>query len=316
MPTQAIALPTKPNRLPRRRVGKVLRALLLVALSLYLAPLVFLSAVQDSLLFHPAHYASPAVLTSRLPAGMEPITFRTSDGDRVAGVFARALRPDGQPDPAPRRRPTLLYFHGNGGDLRDVVGDVDKLRRMDANVLASDYVGYGLSTAPPSERGCEASASAALIALRGRPEVDPARIVLLGHSLGTAVAIDLAAHEGRAHRPLAALALVSGFTSIPEQGHVQYPIYPTALMRLAVRDPFDSERKLSGVTCPVLIAHSRSDELIPFWMAARLASASRGPVTRLNFDHVAHGDAFTVGAPQVLPRLRAFLNRFAAPPVL
>jgi pimeloyl-ACP methyl ester carboxylesterase len=243
---------------------------------------------------------------------MTRMTLHTRDGDAVEALFGPALTAEGGPDPQARLQPTLLFFHGNGGDLRDTFGEVQKLRRLDVNVMAPDYVGYGVNTATPTEQGCYQAADAAYDALMARPDIDRSRVVILGHSLGTAVAVDLAARTLRAHRPLAGLAVVSGFTSMPDEGHTQYPIYPIFLLRLAARYKFESARKMADVTCPVFIAHSRSDQLIPFAMAGQLAAACPGPVTRLTFDHVPHGYAFSTGASQVFPALSAFVRHAAA----
>ncbi len=139
--------------------------------------------------------------------------------------------------------------------------------------------------------------------------MDHKGIVIAGYSLGSGVAVDLAARETAAHQPIAGLALFAAYTSLADEAHRQYPIYPTALLRLLLRYPFANERKMPRVICPVLIVHSRADRLIPFWMSDRLAAASGGPVTRLAVAQGGHADYFGAEGRPVFAALGRFLEK-------
>jgi uncharacterized protein len=291
-----------------QKIKTIGRRVLIYLFLLYAIPIVVLAFEQRALIFKPDHYTLAEWKTNRMAATGESVTLHTRDGNTVYAVFGRAQTTDGKPIADYSHRPTLLYFHGNSSDLLEDMGDFKTFRRMGVNVMMPDYVGFGASTGLPSEIGCDESGEAAYDYLRSRKDIDPTHIVITGHSLGTAVAINLAAHEIQEKHPVAGMAIFSGFTSMPEEAHNEYPIYPVWLLRLIDRYPFESESKISKVTCPVLIAHSRSDAKVPYWMAGRLSAACPGKVTRLSIDQVPHGEIFSTGAPVVIPAFRAFIN--------
>ena len=154
-------------------------------------------------------------------ADAELVTLSTANGDRVVALFGPALTREGEPHPEASRRPTLLYFYGNGMCLNDTLEQFDHFRRLGANVLIPDYVGYGMSGGQPGESGCLATADAAYDHLQSRRDVDPRAIVAVGWSLGGAVAIDLASR-----RPVAGLAAFSTFTSMVEMARRNFPFLP------------------------------------------------------------------------------------------
>jgi len=291
---------------------RTVRRLLLIGAVLYLAPLAGLAAFQRQLVFN-ASYSRKwgAADKIALRPGARRVLFKTAAGDRVTAYFGRALRADGTPDAA--RRPTLLFFYGKAGSLADSHLWFDSFRRLDVNVLMLDYVGFGQSGGQESEKNCYATAEAAYHFLRTRPDVDQKGIVIAGFSLGSGVAVDLAARETTAHQPIAGLALFAAYTSLADEAHQEYPIYPTLLLRLLLRFPFASEQKMPRVTCPVLIVHSRADRLIPFWMSERLAAASGGPVTRLAVTRAGHADYFRVEGRAVFGALGRFIEKVTLP---
>lgn len=289
---------------------RTVRRLLLFGAALYLAPLVVLAVFQRQLVFNAGYSRTwGAADKAVVPPGARRVSFKTGLGDKVSAYYGSALRADGHPDPDAARRPTLLFFYGKGGSLNGCGAWFQSFRRLDANVLMPDYVGFGQSGGQESEANCYATADAAYHWLRARPEVDQQSLVIAGYSLGSGVAVDLAARETTAHQPVAGLALFAAYTSLADEAHRQYPIYPTFLLRLLLRCPFASEQKMPRVTCPTLIVHSRADRLIPFWMSARLAAASGGPVTRLAVARGGHADYFGAESRPVLAALCRFLEK-------
>lgn len=306
---------TPATRQGRRMVPpRTVRRLLFVGAALYLAPLAGLAAFQRQLVFN-ASYSRQRGAADQVPlsAGARRVLFQTATGDRVTAYSGRALRADGSPDPDAARRPTLLFFYGKAGSLADCRVWFESFRRLDVNVLMPDYAGFGQSGGQESEANCFATAEAAYRSLRVRPDVDQKSIVIAGYSLGSGVAVDLAARETTAHQPVAGLALFAAYTSLADEAHQEYPVYPTFLLRLLLRYPFDSERKMPRVTCPVLIVHSRADRLIPFWMADRLAAASGGPVTRRTITRAGHADYFRVEGRAIFGALGRFLEKATFP---
>jgi fermentation-respiration switch protein FrsA (DUF1100 family) len=215
--------------------------------------------------------------------GVDLVRAKTASGDQIAALFGAAQDTSGQPVADPRSRPTMLFFYGNENHLacRNVAHVFDGLRRIGANVLIPEYVGYGLSTGDACEAGCYATADAAFQHLLSRSDIDPRRIVVAGASLGGAVAIDLASREPR----VAGLVTLITFTSMPDMARVLQPTLP--IWRF-IRHKFESERKMPRVTCPALLIHSTGDALVPYSMADRLASACAGPVSRLKIEGAGH----------------------------
>ncbi len=305
--------PARPKQQSRRSTRKVVLRLFAFALGVYVLPLAGLFAAQRALVFNTHHSRQATALAHEartpLPAGAFAVHLRTKGGDPVVAYFGRALQADGRPDPNYAARPTLLFFYGKGGSLSWERPLMASLRRLDANVLMPDYVGFGLSGGEASEANCYATADACYGFLRGRRDVSQKCLVVCGYSLGSGVAVDLAARELSARQPVAGLALFAAYTSLADEAHQEYPIYPTALFRLLLKYPFASESKMPRVTCPVLLVHSRDDRLIPFRMADTLAAACPGVVTRLDISHAGHGFYFTDAGQAIYPALARFLER-------
>ncbi len=305
--------PARTKQQSRRPIRKVVLRLFAVVLGLYVLTLAVLFIGQRELVFNTRHSRQATALAhearTALPVGVSRVALRTKGGDRVAAYFGRALLADGRPDPHYAARPTLLFFYGKGGSLAWERPLLASFRRLDANVLMPDYVGFGLSGGEASEANCYATADACYAYLRGRRDVNQHRIMVAGYSLGSGVAVDLAARELAAHQPVAGLALFAAYTSLADEAHQQYPIYPAALLRVLLRYPFASLQKIGRVTCPVLLVHSRDDRLIPFRMADALAAACAGTVTRLDIRHADHGFYFTDAGRVIYPALALFLER-------
>lgn len=254
---------------------------------------------QDGLIFPGAASRGQPWAVAEPPAGTELVPLQAA-GARTVGLFGPALSANGATAADASRRPTLLYFYGNGMCLKDAVPDLERFRRLGVNVFVPEYVGYGMSTGRPSEAACYATAAAAYDHLCLRLDIDPRRIVPAGWSLGGAVAIDLASE-----RPVAGLATFCAFTSMEDMARRLYPAVPAGLL---LRHRFASERKIARVTCPILIGHGTEDSAIPFDMAGRLERAAGGPVTRLNVEGAGHNDFFDSGGDQVGRALTRFLN--------
>ena len=185
----------------------------------------------------------------------------------------------------------MIFFYGNAMCLNYSDSQLEEFRRLGLNVLIPEYVGYGMSSGRPSERGCRATALAAYDYLVKERNVPANEIISAGWSLGGAVAIDLASE-----RPVGGLIAFSSFTSAVEMGKRVLPILPVSIL---LRHRFDSIHKIAEITCPTLIGHGRWDRLIPFDMGQELAEKAGGPVTTLWIDRAEHNDFFDVGGKQI-----------------
>lgn len=228
---------------------------------------------QSHLVFYPGTEreisATPAL------AGMqyEDIHLQTSDGIALHGWYV----------PAPQPRGTVLFLHGNAGNISHRLDSVQMFHRLGYNTLIFDYRGYGNSGGSPSEQGTYRDAEAAWNYLTGQRRTSPSRIVLFGESLGGAVAAWLSARQ----KP-AALVIASGFTSVPDLGQQLYPYLP---VRWLARMRYDTRASLRAVTAPVLIAHSPQDDIIPFEHGRALYAAANPPKQFLELAG-GHNDGF------------------------
>ncbi len=234
-------------------------------------------------------YFPERIRTAPAVAGLpeaEEVVLDAADGERV---IAWHVPPRGD-------KPVVLYFHGNGGSLR---GRVDRFRDLTADgsgLVALSYRGYGGSSGAPTEVGLVNDALAAYAFTRARYPAE--RIVLWGESLGTGVAVALAA----AH-PVAAIILDAPFTSAAAVGAAHYPFLP---VRWLIKDPFYSDRRILDVRAPVLVLHGARDDVIPIALGEQLFALIPGPKQFVRFADAGHNDLDHYGATQTV---REFLAK-------
>lgn len=201
--------------------------------------------------------------------------------------------------PGRAQGPTLVFFHGNAGNISHRLEKLAILHGLGAAVLLLDYRGYGQSEGRPDEAGTYRDAEAAYDWLARRSD-QPAAAVLYGESLGGTVATDLAAR-----RAVGGLILESTPSSIVEVARHHFPVLPIDWF-LSVR--YDALSKIGRVSAPVLILHSTDDEIVPFAMAERLFDGARAP-KRLVRLAGGHNDNFLVSADAYRQALKEFLLR-------
>jgi len=188
--------------------------------------------------------------------------------------------------------------------LADTVdGEFSEFRRLGCNVMVVEYVGYGMAEGEPSQTGCFEAADAAYAALAARKDIDPARIIPGGWSLGGAMALHVAAGH-----PVAGLFMFSSFTSMTEVAQAHYPFLPVTLM---LNHPFRSIDTIGSIRVPILIGHGTTDELVPYSMSLRMKAAATGSpsVTHLKVEGAGHNDFYTVGQAQILAALDGLVHR-------
>jgi pimeloyl-ACP methyl ester carboxylesterase len=283
-----------------KRLGRFLLRLLRLALVAYLVVCLVISQIQDSIIFPGASTQGQKQAVIRPTPNEELVRLTTPDGIPIVAQFGKALSPDGQPLADASIRPTLLFFYGNGMCLADCAGEFRKFRRLGANVLIPEYVGYGMSGGKPSEKGIYATAETAYAYLLRRNDIDKAKIVPAGWSLGSAAAIEIAHNH-----PGPGLITMSAFTSMHDMARKILPFFPTAAM---LKHHFENEQKIREITCPILIIHGKRDSLIPFAMSKRLEAAAKGPVKRIGIDFADHNDLFEIGGEDLFRAVGEFLS--------
>lgn len=232
--------------------------------------------------------------------GSEIVSFKTGQGDTVAGVFSPALDADGKPRADAKSRPTLLFFYGAGEYLAFTFlqRQFEMFRYAGYNVLIPDYVGIGLSSGTAGEPGMYATADAAFDYLAKRPDIDPSKIFIVGHSLGCSAAVDLATHK-----PAAGLVTLGAFTSLDDMARERYWMFPTSL---AVHIHCDNRAKIGQVKCPTLIVHGSNDVVIPVRMSEELERAAGGKAKRVVIEGGNHEFSFALPRGVAMNAIKSF----------
>jgi fermentation-respiration switch protein FrsA (DUF1100 family) len=221
----------------------------------------------------------------------ESVNFTTEDGLKLHGWWI----------PAEAERAILLFFHGNAGNIADRLDSIGIFHRLGLTVFIPDYRGYGLSEGSPSEQGTYLDALAASRYVTEERGVAPSRVVIFGRSLGAAVATMLASKH-----PPQALILESAFTSVPDMAARLFPLLPA---RLVLGMKYDNLKRIEQIRCPLLVIHSRDDEIIPFEHGRRLFEKANDPKRFLEIRH-GHNDGFVLSGPLYINGLSEFLSRY------
>jgi len=223
----------------------------------------------------------------------QDVSIATTDGVILHGWFI-----------AGQSSRVLLFFHGNAGNISHRLDSIAQFRELGLSVMIIDYRGYGQSTGRTTERGIYRDADAAwryLIDDRGIVADD---IVIFGRSLGASVASWLASE----YQP-SALIVESSFTSIPD---IAQDIYPWLPVRWLSRLSHATRDYVRDVHCPILIIHSRDDEIIPFHHGEAIFASANEPRTLLTIRGT-HNDAFLLDERAYVAGLRTFLAGLSAP---
>jgi fermentation-respiration switch protein FrsA (DUF1100 family) len=264
-------------------------ALIGLAAAVVVAVLVLVWLGQRRLIYFP-DTRTPSLDRSGL-AGAESVMFATKDGLRLGAWFVTGS--------GPTPRPTVLVFNGNAGHREYRASLAAALRSYGLNVLLTDYRGYGGNPGTPTEEGLADDARAARTYVLGRPDVDAARVVYFGESLGAAVAVGLAVEH-----PPAALILRSPFASMTLIGQHHYPVLP---VRLLLRDRFASLDRADQIRCPVLVIAGTSDGVIPIDHSRRLYEAIVAPKTWFEID-ADHNDQALLDGEEMIQAIVRFLG--------
>ncbi|MCE8022811.1 alpha/beta hydrolase [Billgrantia aerodenitrificans] len=251
---------------------------------------------QERLLYLPhvgrEHVATPAARG----LGWEQVELQTADG----------LQLDAWWIPVEDARGKLLFFHGNAGNISHRLDSIQQFHRLGLSVLILDYRGYGRSEGRPSEEGTAQDARAGWRWLTEQEGATADEIVLFGRSLGAAVAAELAASLTPQEQP-AAVILESPFRSVPALGQQLYPFLPVRW--LATLD-YPTARYVTRIESPLLVIHSRDDEIIPFSEGEAVYRAANEPKELLTI-RGGHNTGFIDSEPDYSTGIDAFLQRHA-----
>ncbi len=245
-----------------------------------------------------AFYPSRAIEITPDAVGLrhEEVRLEAADGQRIAGWWLPAAEP----------LATVLFLHGNAGNISHRLHHLMLLHAADLSVLIIDYRGYGESSGSPTEEGLYLDADAAWEHLTESKGIDPARIALYGESIGCVPALHLAREIRRAGRPdPGALVLEGAFTSALEMGRRVFPFLP---LRLILSMKMDNLSTVAEVDAPMLFIHGSNDEIVPIRMARRVFDAS--PARLKEFHEVRggmHNTIWMIAGNEIQQAIRAFL---------
>ena len=238
----------------------------------------FMYAAQRKLMYFPETQRTPPSAAG-LPQA-EEIVLETSDGEKVIAWHV----------PPAQGRSVVLYFQGNGGSLRLRARRFGRLTSDGSGLVALSYRGYGGSTGAPSEAGLLRDAAAAYEFAAARYGGE--RVVAWGESLGTGIAVTLAAEQ-----KVAGVILESPYSSIADVAASVYWFLP---VRWLIKDTFHSDMRAGAITAPVLVMHGERDRVIPIAFAEKLYEVIRAPKRFVRLAHAEHNDHDEHGATEVV----------------
>jgi fermentation-respiration switch protein FrsA (DUF1100 family) len=266
--------------------------LLAVAALCYLVVLLALRLSEFRMLYVPGRTRALLDPPAELGLDLRRVTVTASDGVRLVSWAMPVNGGSGT---------WLLICHGNAGNISEAgrPHHYASLRALGLSLLAFDYRGYGESEGAPSEDGLYRDADAAYRYLRDTLRVPPERIVLFGHSLGSAVAVELASRV-----PAAGLILDGALTSVVERAQELFPYAP---VRWIAASRYASIERVRELTLPKLFLHARNDEVIPIAHGRRLYEAAAPPKRFVELQGT-HGDAFNVDSAAYFGAIGRFVS--------
>lgn len=191
----------------------------------------------------------------------EPVTLKSTRGIRISGWYL----------PVEHADRVLLFFHGNGGNISHRRESIEIFHRLGLNVLIIDYQGYGNSEGMPGEQAMYDDGRAAFDYLVSDRKFKKENVVVFGRSLGGAVAVRITAEK----QPGAAI-LESTFASVPDVASYYFPVMSKFIVS---RYRFNSLAQVKKIHCPLLVLHSKQDDVIPFMSGVKLYNGANNPRT-------------------------------------
>jgi uncharacterized protein len=267
-----------------------------VGLAFYIGFAALIYVKQAEMLFYP-DISGRQLVTTPKNRGMdyENVEFITSDNIKLHGwfIFANKLAEN-------QKTATVLFFHGNAGNISHRLDSINQFHQLGLNVFIIDYRGYGQSRGKTTEAGTYRDAEAAWLYLTKDRAINENEIIIFGRSLGASIAAWLAERVTPA-----GLIIESSFSSVPSMGQRFYPFLP---VRLLSRFQYDTKKYIKAISCPLLVAHSREDEIIPYEEGMDVFKAAPEPKEFLEM-RGGHNDSFFVSGPDYVNGIESFINK-------
>ncbi len=288
-PETALPIPRRASLMTRlRRVGSIVAvAYVLVCVAFYF--------MQDQMIFPgTATHAKQDMQVAEAPT-TKLIHLQLNDGSPIVARYDLAANAN------PNQAPVVLLFYGNGQCAKTTGGVIYLFQQLGFNVLTPDYPGYGMSDGTPSELSLFATADACWEYLqRQGNDRAPAAVHIVGWSLGTGVAIDLASRV-----QAKSLTTISAYTSMDAMARLRAPFLPTFII---LKHHFNNLDKIAKVQCPILMIHGQKDDFIPVEMSQALAARATAPVTTLYPPESDHNNIFDLDLKPLLSAMQSHLK--------
>ena len=252
---------------------------------------VFLVSCERRIIYHPHKYPEGNWNSSSSSVSREDVHFTASDGVRLHGWYI----------PSAGAKATLLWFHGNAGNITHRLGNIEMLKPLNLNIFIFDYRGYGKSEGEPDEKGIYSDSQAAYDWLVKVKNILPEEIILFGRSLGGICAVEVASGN-----PAAGLILESVF---PSAGKMAEKIFPVLPLGGAIKSRFDAISKVPDLKLPKLFIHGTQDEIVPYKLGRELFSVAADPKEFYDIQGAGHNDTFLIGGAGYFNALGQFIKK-------
>ncbi|MSR64989.1 MAG: alpha/beta hydrolase [Verrucomicrobiae bacterium] len=262
---------------------------LLVILGIVLAFVLFLKLMEKRMIYFPTRSLDWTPEQSGMP--FEDLRLHCTDGVTIHGWFIPAEGP----------RATILFFHGNAGNISHRSDKLQIFHDLKLNVCIIDYHGFGQSEGEPGEKETYLDADVAYGWLTQQKKIAPKQIIVWGESLGGGIATHLAARS-----EVGGLVLESTYTTLPDVGRAAFPFLPT---KLIMATQYDSIGRIKRIHVPLLSLHSPSDEVIPYRLGKRLFDAANEPKTFVDLKGD-HNGGFLISGKKFANAIGEFLERY------
>lgn len=258
---------------------------------LFLFGFAFLLVIgENKIIYHPTKYPGGYWNPESYGLKVEDVFFNAADGVKLHAWFVPAEKPIA----------TLLWHHGNAGNLTHRLDNILQLRPLRLNIFIFDYRGYGRSEGKPDQQGIFKDSQAAYDFLTQKKNIAPETLFLFGRSLGGVCAIETASKN-----KAAGLIIESTFTSAREMADKIFPFFP---LKFLLKSKYNAIGTVASVNMPKLFLHGAEDDLVPISMGRKLFDAAREPKEFYSIKGAGHNDTYSVGGKEYFDTLERFIQ--------
>jgi fermentation-respiration switch protein FrsA (DUF1100 family) len=250
----------------------------------------FLLLFENKIIFHPSSYPEGYWNPTSLGVPLQDIYFASEDGVKLHAWFI----------PLPNAVATLLWFHGNAGNLSHRLDNIQRLKRLNLNIFIFDYRGYGRSEGVPNEEGIYKDSRAAYKQVLAMGGVSVNSLFLFGRSLGGICAVQTAMNH-----PARGLILESVFTNSVDMSRTVFPLIP---LGWGGRPKLDAVGKVPRLKLAKLFLHGTRDEIVPYDLGRKLFEKAGNPKTFYAIEGAGHNDTYILGGVRYYDALNRFIT--------